>query len=31
MRKYILELVEALITAALIALPFAIYFWSMKP
>lgn len=31
MRRYLLELIEALATAALIALPFAIYFWSMKP
>ena len=32
MRRYILELIEALITAALIALPFALYFaFVMQP
>ena len=29
MRRYLIELVHALIMAALIALPFAIYFWRM--
>lgn len=29
--RYLTELLEALILAALFALPFIIYFWSMKP
>lgn len=29
MRRYLIELIEALIMAALIALPFAVYFWRM--
>lgn len=31
MRRYLIELLECLILAALIALPFTLYFWSMKP
>ena len=29
MHRYIVELIEAFIIAALIAVPFVIYFWSM--
>ena len=29
MRRYLVELVQALTIAALIALPFVIYFWRM--
>lgn len=29
MRRYLIELIEAAILAAIIALPFAIYFWRM--
>ena len=29
--KHIRELIEATVLAALFALPFIIYFWSMKP
>ena len=31
MKRYFMELVQALVIAAFIALPFFIYFWSMKP
>jgi hypothetical protein len=31
MRRYLLELLDALLFAALIGAPFALYFWSMKP
>jgi len=31
MRRYIIELIQAFIIAAVIGAPFAIYFWSMKP
>lgn len=31
MKRYIRELIQAAALAALFALPFAIYFWSMKP
>ena len=31
MRRYLPELLDALLFAACIALPFALYFWSMKP
>lgn len=29
--KYLLDLLSALLASALFALPFVIYFWSMKP
>jgi len=29
MRRYLIPLMEALIIAALLALPFALYFWSL--
>ena len=29
--RYLRELFEAMLAAAVIALPFVIYFWSMKP
>ena len=29
MRRYLIELAEAFIVAAVLAVPFAIYFWSM--
>jgi len=31
MRRYLKELIEAFIVAAIISLPLIIYFWSMKP
>lgn len=31
MRRYFINLLQALAIAAVIALPFALYFWSMKP
>jgi len=29
--RYLRELIEALIIAALFAVPFIVYFWGMKP
>jgi len=29
--RYLIELLQAMLAAAIIASPFAIYFWSMKP
>lgn len=31
MRAFLLELAQATLAAALIAAPFVVYFWSMKP
>lgn len=31
MRRTLIELAQACLAAAIIGLPFAIYFWSMKP
>lgn len=31
MKRYLIELLQAMLMAALIGLPFALYFWSMKP
>ena len=31
MKRYLRELFEAMLAAAVIASPFVLYFWSMKP